>query len=226
MIITDKQRKDLEDLVALLGSIRGRHTELVTVLIPAETNIFPVVRQLEAERSTAENIKSKQTRNAVIAAIEMIVRELKNYKQTPKHGLALFSGNISQNEGQEDIKIWAIEPPKPLRVRIYRCDQVFVIEPLQEMLDVDEVYGLLVMDRKEATIGVLEGKQIKVIRHLTSNVPGKYKTGGQCLSPYTLIMKDDGDIIQIKDSHNPLLIVSENYTDIPSNFTIKIFIFY
>src|SRR3989338_734106 len=153
MIITDKQKKDLEDLVALLGSIRGRHTELVTVLVPAETNIFPVVRQLEAERSTAENIKSKQTRTSVIAAIE---------------------------------------PPKPLRVRIYRCDQVFVIEPLQEMLDVDEVYGLLVMDRKEATIGVLEGKQIKVIRHLTSNVPGKYKTGGQCLAPNTLIETKNG----------------------------------
>jgi peptide chain release factor subunit 1 len=47
------------------------------------------------------------------------------------------------------------------------------------MLDVDEVYGLLVMDRKEATMGVLEGKQIKVLRSLTSHVPGKYKAGGQ-----------------------------------------------
>jgi peptide chain release factor subunit 1 len=47
------------------------------------------------------------------------------------------------------------------------------------MLNVEEVYGLLVMDRKEATIGVLEGKQIKVLRHLISHVPGKYKAGGQ-----------------------------------------------
>jgi peptide subunit release factor 1 (eRF1)/intein/homing endonuclease len=209
--ITDKQRKDMEDIVNLLGSIRGRHTELVTVLIPAETNIYTVLRQLEAEASTADNIKSKQTRTAVIDSIEMIIRELKNYRQTPKNGLALYAGNISETEGKQDIKLWAFEPPKPLRVRIYRCDQVFIVEPLQEMLDVEEVYGLLVMDRKEATFGVLEGKQIKMLRHLISHVPGKYKAGGQCLSPDTLIMKDDGEIIQMKDSHNPLLIVSENF---------------
>lgn len=185
--ITDKQKKDLEDLVVLLRSIRGRHTELVSVLIPAETNIYPVVRQLEAEASTADNIKSKQTRTAVITAIESIIRELKGYKQTPKNGLALYCGNISETEGKQDIKLWAIEPPKPLRVRTYRCDQVFVVEPLQEMLDVDEVYGLLVMDRKEATIGVLEGKQIKLIRSMTSNVPGKYKTGGQSAARFERI---------------------------------------
>lgn len=185
--MNDKERKELEDLVNLLKSIRGRHTELVTVLVPAETNIYPVIRQLEAERSTAENIKSKQTRTAVIDSIEMIIRELKNHKQTPKNGFALFAGNISEKEGVQDIKIWAIEPPKPLKVRIYRCDQVFVVDALQEMLDVDEVYGLLVMDRKEATIGLLEGKQIKVIRHLTSNVPGKYKTGGQSAARFERI---------------------------------------
>ncbi|MBS3091030.1 peptide chain release factor aRF-1 [Candidatus Pacearchaeota archaeon] len=187
MTINTKQRKELTDLVQLLRSIRGRHTELVTVMIPSDTNIFPVIRQLEAERSTAENIKSKQTRTAVIDSIESIIRELKNYKQTPKNGLALFAGNVSEKEGNQDIKLWAIEPPKPLRVRTYRCDQVFVVEPLQEMLDVDEVYGLVVMDRKEATMGVLEGKQIKVLRHLTSNVPGKYKTGGQSAARFERI---------------------------------------
>jgi hypothetical protein len=42
-----------------------------------------VTKQLEAERSTAENIKSKQTRTAVIDAIDMIIRALKSRKQTP-----------------------------------------------------------------------------------------------------------------------------------------------
>jgi len=64
-------------------------------------------------------------------------------------------------------------------VRIYRCDKVFVVDPLKEMLNVTEVYGLLVMDRREATIGVLEGKKINVVRTLTSNVPGKIRAGGQ-----------------------------------------------
>ena len=47
-----------------------------------------------------------------------------------------------------------------------------------------EVYGLLVIDRKEATIGLLEGKQIKVLRHLTSGVPGKVRAGGQSSQRY------------------------------------------
>ena len=174
-----RKRQELEELVSLLEGIKGSHTELVTVMIPAGFNVSAVVRQLEAERSTAENIKSKQTKSAVIDSLDMIIRELKKYKQTPKNGLAAFCGNISEKEGGHDIRIWLYEPPKPLNVRMYRCDKAFVIEPIKEMLEVEEVYGLLVMDRKEATIGLLEGKQIKVLQHMTSGVPGKIKAGGQ-----------------------------------------------
>lgn len=209
--ITDKERQELEELVNLLGNIRGSHTELVTVLIPSGTNIHQVSNQLAAEAGTAENIKSKATRTAVVSALETIIRELKNYKQTPQNGLAIFCGNVSEKEGVVDIKIWAYEPPRPLNVRLYRCDKTFVIAPLKEILDVSEVYGLLVMDRREATIGLLEGKQIKLLRTLTSGVPGKIRAGGQCLSPETLIMKDNGELIEIKDSHNPLIIISENF---------------
>lgn len=177
--MTDKQKQELEELVALLGSIHGMHTELVTVLIPAGTNIHQVSTQLTSEAGTAENIKSKQTRTAVVTALETIIRKLKEYKQTPPNGLALYCGNVSEKEGTQDIQIWAYEPPKPLNVRMYRCDKTFVIEPLKEMLEVSEIYGLLVMDRREATIGILEGKQIKVLRTLTSGVPGKIKAGGQ-----------------------------------------------
>lgn len=177
--LSDKQKEELEAIVETLSQIRGRHTELVTVLIPANQNINLVQRQLEAEKSTANNIKSKQTRNSVIDAIDMIIRKMKEYQKTPENGLALYCGNISDKEGVQDIQIWTIEPPKPLNVRTYRCDQIFIVEPLKEMLSVDEVYGLLVIDRQEATIGLLEGKQIKLIRTLTSGVPGKVRAGGQ-----------------------------------------------
>ena len=177
--MTDKARMKFEDTVEELSKLRGRHTELVSVYIPAGFNINTVARQLEGEASTASNIKSKNTRKAVLDALERIMRELKLYKQTPENGMAIFAGNVSEVEGQEDIKLWVIEPLQPLKVRLYRCDQEFVLEPLKEMTEVTEVYGLVVMDRKEATIGLLEGKQIKVLRKLTSGVPGKYRAGGQ-----------------------------------------------
>jgi peptide chain release factor subunit 1 len=178
-ILNDKEKQELEELIVLLEGIRGRHTQLVTVYIPSGFNKDSVTRQLETEAGTAENIKSKQTRTAVVTALETIIRQLKMYKETPKNGLVLFCGNISPNEGVQDIKVWSFEPPKPLNVRLYRCDQIFVLDPLKEMLEVSEVYGLLAIDRKEATIGVLEGKQIKVLRSMTSGVPGKVRAGGQ-----------------------------------------------
>ncbi len=179
MDIEQKKKQELEELIVLLGNIRGRHTELVTVMIPAGFSKDGVVRQLEAEAGTAENIKSKSTRTAVVTALERIIRELKNYKQTPLNGMAIFCGNVSEKEGVQDIQMWFYEPPRPLNVRLYRCDQTFILEPLKEMLEIDEVYGLLVIDRQQATIGLLEGKRINLVRKLTSGVPGKVRAGGQ-----------------------------------------------
>jgi len=176
----DEQEKlRLERLIEELESYRGRHTELVTVYVPADYSLNMIAKQVETEKSTAVNIKSKNTRKAVMDALERITRQLRLYKGTPKNGLAVFSGNISKNEGIEDIRIWTYEPPIPIKVKMYRCDQVFVLDPLKELLEVSEVYGLVVMDRREATLGVLEGKSIRTLKKMTSGVPGKHRAGGQ-----------------------------------------------
>ena len=177
--IEPKKKKELNELIETISNIKGRHTELVTVYIPSGANINLTSNQLESERSTAENIKSKQVRSNVIDALNMIVRELKNYKQTPPNGLAIFCGNVSQKEGEQDLKLWMYEPPKLLNFKLYRCDQEFIIEPLKEMASVEAVYGLLVIDRQAAMIGLLEGNNIKVLQKLTSGVPGKIRAGGQ-----------------------------------------------
>jgi len=172
-------KPEVEELIEELEKIRGRHTELITVYVPAGLNLNVVAKQIEAEKGTAVNIKSKTNRKNVLDALESISRELKLYKKAPENGMAIFCGNVSEKEGQQDIKLWVIEPPQPLKVRMYRCDQTFVLEPLREMVEVDEVYGLVVMDRKEATLALLEGKNVKILRKLTSGVPGKIKAGGQ-----------------------------------------------
>jgi peptide chain release factor subunit 1 len=185
--ITETQRFELESLVERLEGIRGRHTELITVYVPAGFNINLVARQLEDEKGTATNIKSNATRKNVINALEKTIRKLKEYKQTPKNGLAVFSGNVSNVEGKEDLEIWAIEPPKPMKVRIYRCDQTFVMEPLQQMLESDEVYALLIIERNEASIGILDGKNVRLLQNMTSGIPGKTKAGGQSAQRFARI---------------------------------------
>ena len=191
---------ELEEVLEELGKYKGRHTELISVYISADYDVNSVQKQLEAEKSTAKNIKSTSTRKNVIDALERIVRHLKGLKRTPDNGLAVFCGNVSQVEGKDDLQLWDIEPPMPLKIRLYRCDKEFVLEPLQEMMEVDEVFGLLVMDRKEATIGILEGKRIEVLQKMTSGVPSKVRAGGQCLSPdsWVSLNKENKDLVDLR----------------------------
>lgn len=172
-------RLKLKQLLDRLEGIRGRHTELVTVYIPSGYNLTKVVNQLSQEQSTASNIKSKTVRKNVMSALEKILQHLKLYKQTPSHGLVIFCGNISEKEGQSIIQLFAIEPPEPIKTKIYHCGQEFVLTPLKELLREKEIYGLIVLDKSEANIGLIKGKKIESLKHLTSIVPGKTKKGGQ-----------------------------------------------
>lgn len=174
-----KQKKVLRKFVLELEKYRGRHTELVSVYVPAGYELIKVIQHLQEEQGTAENIKDKTTRNNVIDALERMIRHLKLFKRTPDNGLAAFAGNISEKEGQQDLQVWSVEPPIPLKTRIYRCDQTFVLDLLREMIDVNDTYGLITMDNREATIGLLRGTLITKIATMTSSVPGKIKAGGQ-----------------------------------------------
>ncbi len=180
----EAQKYELEETIKELETYRGRHTELITVLVPAGFNIYNVINQIEDEKGTASNIKSNSTRKNVIDSLDKISRQLKLIGQTPPNGVAVYAGNVSDVEGKDDYKIWTIEPPKPLKIRMYRCDQTFVLDPLKEMVVTDEVYGLIIIERKEASIGILEGKSVRLVEHLTSGVPSKVRAGGQSAQRY------------------------------------------
>ncbi|MDK2854649.1 MAG: peptide chain release factor subunit 1, partial [Thermococcaceae archaeon] len=101
---------ELKKKVEELKKIRGRGTELVSLYIPAGYDINKVMQQLREEYGTAQNIKSKTTRKNVLGALERAMQHLKLYKQTPENGLALFVGNVSEQEGVTDIQLFAIIP--------------------------------------------------------------------------------------------------------------------
>jgi len=184
----DKLR--LEEFLEEMRGYKARHTELITVYVPKGFSINLITKQLESEKSTASNIKSTTTRKNVQDALESLIRLTKGMKKTPKNGVALFAGNVSKTEGQDDFITEVFEPPEELGVRLYRCDQIFVLEPLEEMLEVKELYGLVVIDRREATIGLLAGKKIKILQKLTSYVPGKTEKGGQSAARFARIREN------------------------------------
>lgn len=177
--INEKERHDLKKFIKELARHRGRHTELVSVYIPSGYDMNKIINHLSQEQGTAVNIKSASTRKNVIDSLERMIQHLRLFKKTPPNGLAVFSGNVAEREGQIDLKVWSIEPPVTLNTRLYRCDKTFIIDILQDMLDIKEVYGLVVLDRRDAIIAHLKGKTIIPLLKTHSEVPGKFKAGGQ-----------------------------------------------
>jgi peptide chain release factor subunit 1 len=170
-----KFRRALEQI----EEAEGRGTELVSVYIPPERPIFEVTNYLRAELSQSSNIKSASTRKHVTQAIESAMQRLRAYKMPPPNGLVIFTGHRQVGADQTQMVTFVLEPPEPVTSFLYRCDSKFYTAPLHEMLAEKDVYGLVVIDWSEATIGVLRGKRIEVIKNLQSQVPSKHRMGGQ-----------------------------------------------
>ncbi|MBD3202710.1 peptide chain release factor 1 [Candidatus Woesearchaeota archaeon] len=177
--MNSRQRRKLKKFINELEEHRGRHTSLVTVYIPKDYDMNKIINHLSQEQGTASNIKDSTTRKNVIDALERMIQHLRLYKKTPTNGLAVFSGNISERQGQQDVQVWSLEPPEPLNFRLYRCDKTFVMDPLIDMAETKDAYGLVVMDRRDARIALLKGKSIIPLDKTTSYVPGKMRAGGQ-----------------------------------------------
>ncbi len=187
----DKTKYKIRKILEKLNGVRGRHTELITVYIPPDTDIIQVINQLSQEQGTASNIKSKPTRKNVTDALEKIIQHLRLYKETPKNGLAVFCGNVSEREGQQDIELWAIEPSEPISVKLYRCDQEFVTGPLEQILAPKNRYGLIAIDNKMATLGILRGGNYEVLTKLTSGYSGKHRAGGQSHRRFERLIEEE-----------------------------------
>lgn len=187
MGISLTERIKLKKLINKLKTYRGRHTEFVTVFVPAGYDLTKIIQTLQDEQGTATNIKDKSTSKAVITALERMIRTLRTIEKTPKNGLAIFSGNISDKDNVDNVQVFWVEPPEEMNQKLYRCDQKFLIDPLEEMVINETTYGLVAIDKSEATIGLLIGSNLKVVKHLNSTVPGKFKAGGQSAQRFARI---------------------------------------
>ncbi len=174
-----KEFYEFKKQLELLSKFRGRGTELISVYIPPGYQISDVTSKLREEAGAATNIKSASTRKNVISALEKIVTYLKTFKQPPATGMAVFCGNISEVEGRPDLELYSVIPPVPVGVQFYRCESQFVLEPLEELVNARDRYGIVVLDGKEATVAILDGKQIKIIKQVHSTAHAKTHKGGQ-----------------------------------------------
>jgi peptide chain release factor subunit 1 len=70
-------------------------------------------------------------------------------------------------------------PPEPVHLFFYRTDKYFHVEFLEDMIEESDVYGLVIVERDQATIGLLKGTRIQVLDEFEGYVPGKHTMGGQ-----------------------------------------------
>ncbi len=174
-----RKRYEFKKTLEKLEAKQGSGTELITIYIPPDKQIYDVTAQLRDEFGQCANIKSKQTRTNVQSAISSILSRLKYYKNPPENGMAVFCGTIQLGGDRSDLECTIIEPPEPLNLYMYRCSSNFELEPLRQMLEEKNIYGLLVLDRREAYWGFLRGNRIEPVGGVTSTVPGKQRKGGQ-----------------------------------------------
>ncbi|RAP48005.1 MAG: peptide chain release factor 1 [Methanosphaera sp. rholeuAM74] len=190
--VSSKEMYEVKKTLKELEDKKGRGTELVSVYIPPDKQVSDVRKQMVDEIGQSSNIKSKQTRKNVQSAIEVIIQRLKLFPQPPEKGLVMFVGMIPKGgPGTEKMETYVFEPPEPVQTYIYHCDNQFFIDPLKQIIEYKEVYGVLVLDRKEATIATLRGKRQDIVKTLTSGVPGKHKAGGQSQRRFDRVIEDE-----------------------------------
>ncbi len=175
----DKARYDFKKAMEEIRNYRGRGTELISVYIPFGKPISDVAAYLREEQGQATNIKSKTTMKNVTGAIESIGAKLKTFKTIPENGVVIFCGEVPRAGDQTKMVQYVIHPPEPITAFLYRCDSDFFTEPLESMMLDKKCYGLITIDRSEATLGILSGSRIQVLKHFDSLVPSKHHQGGQ-----------------------------------------------
>nr|WP_276278420.1 peptide chain release factor aRF-1 [Halomicroarcula sp. SYNS111] len=177
---SDKQKYEFRKVIEELKGYSGSGTQLVSIYVPEDKQLSDVVAHVTQEHSEASNIKSKDTRTAVQDALTSIKDRLRYYDNPPENGMVLFSGAIDTGGGRTDMVTKSLEsPPDPIESFRYHCDSEFLTEPLEEMLADKGLFGLVVLDRREANVGWLKGKRVEAVKSASSLVPGKQRKGGQ-----------------------------------------------
>lgn len=152
---------------------------MISLIIPPRDQVSRVSKMLADEYGTASNIKSRVNRLSVLGAITSAQQKLKLYNRVPDNGLVLYCGTILTDEGKEKRLNIDFEPFRAVNTSLYLCDNKFHTEPLNELLEDDEMFGFIVMDGNGTLYGTLQGNTRNVLHKFTVDLPKKHGRGGQ-----------------------------------------------
>ncbi|MEM5873196.1 MAG: peptide chain release factor aRF-1 [Acidilobaceae archaeon] len=179
-------REELAKIVKELKNWQAPATVLLSLYVPPGKPISDVLQLLRQEFSITDNIKLKRTRQAVKRALSGAIERLQMIPKTPPNGLVVFCG---ENMNTGDFICLIFSPPEKVPVFYYRTEKEFILSFLEDMIEEKEAVGIIIVERDQATIGLLKGGKIEVLEELEGFVPGKHEKGGQSQRRYERIIE-------------------------------------
>ncbi len=157
-----------------LSNIVAPHAVMISLYVPPGKPIDEVREYLQGLKDGIHDESSDQIAGSIRLTISAILTQLSTMDPIVKrNGIVLLFGEINGKLHRQ-----ALEPPHPVQSFIYKCERGFYLDPLYQMIAIEETYGILVLDLAEATIGYLKGSNVRVYTEIKSRVPNKHHHGG------------------------------------------------
>jgi peptide chain release factor subunit 1 len=173
----------LRKRIAWLATKEAKDKEFLSLYIPSGASIDQVIDTVKnAPDCKAE---SKANTERLEAALKHLLGYLKQKTDIPLNGLAIFSGTFTASSFKgEHLNLEEIVPPEPMTAYLYEVNNHFQLQPLRELLRDQKTVGIMALDAKDASFGLLVGEQVELIDSMSSGVPGKTGKGGQSQRRY------------------------------------------
>jgi peptide chain release factor subunit 1 len=174
----------LRKKIAYLSEKESKTNDFLSLYVPAQSNLEQIILAIKKETEGAV-FKSEREKEHLKDAVKRLVQQLKQHKEIPENGVALFTGNYAgDNAGMEVLTVRELIPPEPITTYLFAVDDHFRLEPLRAMLRDQKIVGVLALDAKQANFGLLKGEQVELIDSISSGVAGKTGKGGQSQRRY------------------------------------------
>jgi len=158
------------DRICLIEELEKRKSQSSTDMISfyGFGPVGPKIDKCKNQLDEAKNIKSKKTQNAVLEGLNTLLQALRIIN---KKGFLSYSIFIHKKEA------FIINLIESIKLNLYHCSNCFYLSPIQEYSDF--CWGLVVIDNKEFSIGILKNNIVTLLENQDVFIPRKIKAGGQ-----------------------------------------------
>jgi peptide chain release factor subunit 1 len=177
------QQHKLRNRIAWLSVKEGRGREFISLFIPPKTPIDEIISSLKKESDLTFR-ESESVKARLQSTLKKVILHLKQVKEIPENGLAIFAGAFLDESEKEVLTLEELVPPEPFTSYFYSISDNFDLGPLREMLRDQKNVGILALDSKQASFGLINRESLEVLENISSGVSGKSGKGGSSQRRY------------------------------------------